>query len=302
MTIQELEERQKWNLDQKIDHALGTIEAFKNRTGHDVYVSFSGGKDSTVLLDLVRRFYNQNVPAVFCNTGNEYPEILAFVRGFDNVKFLRPAVSMTQVIKNYGFPLISKDTSLKIRQIRHSKSEKLVDLRLHGRKNKNGNINSMCPRRWQFLKDVRFDISEQCCDILKKRVFKKFEKETGLYPLLGVTAAESRLRTMQYIRRGGCNAFDSPRPRSFPISIWTEKDIYDYRVKYHVRLCSIYDDPNVKRTGCMFCGFGAHLDSDKFKHLYSHYPKIYNYFMTLKNNGCTYRSALKLIGATLPDD
>lgn len=302
MTIQELQQRQAWTLDQKIDHAVGTIEAFKARTGHDVYISFSGGKDSTILLDIARRFVDAKCLAVFCNTGNEYPEIMQFVKTFDNVTILRLSTSISRVIRQNGFPLVSKDVSEKIRQLRHSHSEKLQDLRLHGRLNANGNIVSRCPLKWQFLKDVQFDISERCCDELKKKRFKQFEKETGLYPLLGVTAAESRLRTMQYLARGGCNAFAGPRPRSFPISIFTSKDIYDYAHRFNLKLCPIYDSGEVRQTGCMCCGFGAHLDPHKFDYLYKHYPKIYAYFMNLENNGITYRQALHVIGAKLPDD
>lgn len=85
MTIQELNTRQGWTLSQKIDHAVGTVEAFLSRTGKVPYVSFSGGKDSTVLLDIVRRFVDRDIKAVFCNTGNEYPEIVRFVRSTENV-------------------------------------------------------------------------------------------------------------------------------------------------------------------------------------------------------------------------
>ena len=81
MTMQLLRERQNWTLDHKIDHALGTIEAFINRMGgvDKVYVSFSGGKDSTVLFHLARRLY-PDILGVFCNTGNEYPDIIRFVQ------------------------------------------------------------------------------------------------------------------------------------------------------------------------------------------------------------------------------
>lgn len=80
MTAEELTERQSWPLPQKIDHALGTIDAFVSRLGLDkVYVSFSGGKDSTVLLHLCRVIF-PNILAVFCSTGNEFPEIIKFVR------------------------------------------------------------------------------------------------------------------------------------------------------------------------------------------------------------------------------
>lgn len=80
MTAQELNERQHWTLNQKIDHSLGTIESFVTRVGglDKVYLSFSGGKDSTVLLHLARWIF-PNILAVFCSTGNEYPEIVQFV-------------------------------------------------------------------------------------------------------------------------------------------------------------------------------------------------------------------------------
>lgn len=302
MTIQELEERQHWTLEQKIDHAVGVIESFKARTGHNVYVSFSGGKDSTVLLDIARRFVDAGMPAVFCNTGNEYPDILSFVKTTPNVTIINLHTSVTRVIRDNGFPLISKDVAAKIRQLRHSKSQKLIELRLHGRKNDKGHIVSKCPMKWQFLKDVKFDISERCCDELKKKRFKEFEKESGRYPLIGVTAAESRLRTMQYIQRGGCNAFSGPRPRSFPLSIFTAKDIYEYSDKFHLKLCPIYESGEIRQTGCMVCGFGATQDPHKFDYLYKHYPKQYAYFMNVQNNGVTYREALHEIGVKLPDD
>lgn len=79
MTKKDLFERQKWPLSQKIDHTLGAIDQFCSRLNDRVYVSFSGGKDSTVLLDLCR-IVKPNIKVTFCNTGNEYPDIIKFVR------------------------------------------------------------------------------------------------------------------------------------------------------------------------------------------------------------------------------
>ena len=73
MTIQKLNTRQGWTLNQKIDHAVGTVEAFLSRTGKVPYVSFSGGKDSTVLLDIVRRFVNRDIKAVFLQYRQRVP-------------------------------------------------------------------------------------------------------------------------------------------------------------------------------------------------------------------------------------
>ena len=79
MDLKELRERQSWTLRQKIDHSLGVIDQFVSRLNGQVYVGFSGGKDSTVLLDLCR-IVKPDIKAVFCNTGNEYPDIVRFVR------------------------------------------------------------------------------------------------------------------------------------------------------------------------------------------------------------------------------
>ena len=75
-----------------------------------VYVSFSGGKDSTVLLDLVRKSYPE-IPAVFVDTGLEYPEIREFVRTFENVVWLKPKMNFRKVIEKYGYPFFSKEIS-----------------------------------------------------------------------------------------------------------------------------------------------------------------------------------------------
>ena len=66
--------------------------------GGAVFVSFSGGKDSTVLLKLVRELY-PDVKAVFCDTGLEYPEIKQHVKSFDNVEIIRPKKTFKQVVE-----------------------------------------------------------------------------------------------------------------------------------------------------------------------------------------------------------
>lgn len=99
-------------LDIKVAMTKTRIREWVKEYGTDgVYVSFSGGKDSTVLLHIVRELY-PNIEAVFVDTGLEYPEIREFVKTFSNVTILRPKMRFDEVIKKYGYPLISKDISL----------------------------------------------------------------------------------------------------------------------------------------------------------------------------------------------
>lgn len=104
----ELRQMQSLPLAAKVRMTENRIRDWVREFGEDgVYVSFSGGKDSTVLLHIVRNMY-PDVEAVFVNTGLEYPEIQKFVKTFDNVTILRPKMRFDEVIKKYGYPLISK--------------------------------------------------------------------------------------------------------------------------------------------------------------------------------------------------
>ena len=113
-TINELQQLQALPLSAKVKRTQRKIREWVEEFGTDgVYVSFSGGKDSTVLLHLVRDLF-PDVPAVFSDTGLEYPEIREFVKTFDNVEWLKPKMTFRQVIDKYGYPFISKEASERI--------------------------------------------------------------------------------------------------------------------------------------------------------------------------------------------
>lgn len=108
-TNETLKEMQSWDLDRKIATSLTRIIEFAKHFDNQVYVSFSGGKDSTVLLDLVRKII-PDVSVVFSNTGLEYPEIQNFAR-IQGAEFVRPKMMFNEVILKYGYPVISKEVS-----------------------------------------------------------------------------------------------------------------------------------------------------------------------------------------------
>jgi 3'-phosphoadenosine 5'-phosphosulfate sulfotransferase (PAPS reductase)/FAD synthetase len=105
---------QSMPLNIKVRMTQNRIRGWVDEYGEDgVYVSFSGGKDSTVLLDIVRKMY-PGIVAVFVDTGLEYPEIRDFVKTFDNVEWLKPKKTFRQVIEEYGYPFISKEVSERV--------------------------------------------------------------------------------------------------------------------------------------------------------------------------------------------
>lgn len=280
MQMWQLQQRQSWALPIKEAFTETRIRKWYDHWDGDVFVSFSGGKDSTVLLHMVRKFY-PNVPAVFVDTGVEYPEVRRFVKTFDNVVWLKPKMDFKQVIEKHGYPIVSKEVAKKIEEIRTTKSEKLRNINLYGHENGWGKM----PEKWRFLIDAPFKISPRCCDVFKKRPVYQYCKETGRKPFIGTMTEESRLRRNIYLRRGGCNAFDATHPSSTPLSIWTEKDIWEYIKKYNLPYCSLYDK-GAQRTGCMFCMFGAHLEGGekRFHRLKRLYPHLYKY--AIETLGC----------------
>lgn len=262
-----------------------------------VYVSFSGGKDSTVLLHLVRQMY-PDVPAVFVNTGLEYPEIVQFVKTFENVEMLRPKMNFRQVITEYGYPVISKEVAQTIheaklglannRQTYVSRIKKLEGTYLQ----RDGTLSIYNMPQWKFLLDAPFKISHECCRVMKKDPAKHYEKLTGRNPYIGVMAQESKLRRTSYLRYG-CNSFEG-RPKSHPLAFWLEQDIYRYIKIYNLPIAKVYGDivpvdlfgyehktTGVNRTGCMFCMFGVHMEPypNRFQRMKKTHPKLWAYCM-----------------------
>ena len=262
-------------LEEKIRKAEVAIQEFHNFANGKIYVAFSGGKDSTVLLDIVRSLYEE-VPGVFINTGLEYPEIIKFVNSKENIIHIKPKLKFQDVIEQYGYPVISKEVSRSVFQILTSKSEKLIHKRLHGVGiYKNGKLSE----KWKYLLNAPFKINDICCYKLKKDPAKRFEKETKLFPIIGTMTSDSSFREQNYLKHGGCNILNNKRPLSKPLSIWTENDIWNYIKKYNLPYSTIYDK-GYYRTGCMFCAFGVHLESpNKFELMEYTHPQHYKFCM-----------------------
>lgn len=245
----------------------------------EVYVAFSGGLDSAALLHMVRSIY-PDVPAVFNNTGVEYPEIVKFVRSIENVTSLKPKKKFQQIVSEYGYPIVSKRVSQFIHEVKHSRSETYTkQLRLTGLDHEGQyHAQRAIPKKWLYLLDAPFPVSHRCCYWLKKAPAKKAGKQFG-YPFLGMRVDESDQREQQYYRHG-CNEFNISRPRSWPLAFWTHEDVWEYIKQNNVSYCPLYDQ-GFMSTGCFPCMFGVHMEKEpnRFQRMKVTHPKLWSYCM-----------------------
>lgn len=151
-----------------------------------------------------------------------------------------------------------------------------------------------------------------CCEIMKKRPAKKYEKQSGNKPIVGTMASESQNRRTSWLRHG-CNSFDSVRPISQPMSFWTEQDVLEYISLTGISYAPVYGEiikdkfgkyhtTKCDRTGCVFCGFGCHLEKEpnRFQRLKETHPKLWEYCMRNWNSGgLGMKSVLEYIGVKI---
>lgn len=302
----QLIQRQQLPLEVKIELSKKKIREWYEHWNGEVYVAFSGGKDSTVLLDLVRSIYPE-VPGVFSDTGLEYPEIKEFVKSQDNIVYVRPKKTFRQVIEEDGYPVISKRVARYIRDLQNptEKNKHTRHLRLTGYTADGRHLPSYkLPQKWLPLVDAPFKVSEKCCDHIKKQPLKQYSKRTGRKPFIGVMAEESNMREKQYLTHG-CNLFGANEPISHPMGFWTEQDVLNYLLTYKIPYCNIYgnivknkdgllETTGEKRTGCMFCMFGVHLEKgeNRFQRMKRTHPQIWDYCM----NNLGIKKVLEYIG------
>ena len=233
------------------------------------------------------------------------------------------------MIKKYGYPVISKEVSNTIHGAKSNIKKKTYSHRLcklgvrrdeygglrdDGRYDYDKTLNKsmFSHKKWRFLLDADFDVSHMCCDVMKKKPTKQYEKATDRKAIIGTLASESLLRKTAWLKNG-CNAFDAKRQTSQPLSFWTEQDILHYIKKYEVPYCSVYGDividekvdgdsvlegqvnlidylecyepedrlktTGCDRTGCIFCMFGCHLEKEpnRFQRLKETHPRQYEY-------------------------
>lgn len=239
--------KQSYPIDMKVELTKQAIREFIDVYGLEgVYIPYSGGKDSTVLLHICYEMYGNTIPAIFSNTKNEFSSIIQQVKDtknwYENVHIAMSDKSIGDVIKEHGYPVVSKKVSRMLRDLQNPTEKNAIsrNLYLTGIKQdgtKTGHFK--LANKHRYLLDAKFPISERCCDELKKKPMKKYEKETGRKPIIATLAVESKMRESSYLKHG-CNNFT--KGASTPMGFWTEQDVLQYIYDNNIKIASVYGD------------------------------------------------------------
>lgn len=242
---------------------LEVIKTTINKYGEDIfYLSFSGGKDSTVVHHLLDMALPDNkIPRVFVNTGIEYQAIVEFVKSMkeqdDRFEMILPSQNIRATLERVGYPFKSKEHSVMLYEWQkgHRNTNKMKRyLSTNGSKFE-------CPKilKYQFSDDFHIKVSDFCCDELKKKPVKKWQKITGRYAnITGMQREEGGQRN--HIE---CTLIKNGKLLKFHPLAKVTGDWEDWFVnEYNIQLAKVYYPPfNFERTGCKGCPFSLTLAS-----------------------------------------
>lgn len=340
-TKEDLRIFQAESLDDKFQRTFAKVSEWYSHWDNEVYLSFSGGKDSTVLADICARWckvIGKPLYLVFVNTGLEYPEIQRHVKDFAQwlrdkygievvLDILRPEMRFDEVVRKYGYPIIGKRQADSVDLGRKNIKDKKYTLRLLTlgidpdeaekmgltlpsaemieRYNKTRDGSKYNTPKYKPLLYTDFETSAKCCGVMKKAPMDGYAKRTGRKPIIATMAVESMVRESAWLKNG-CNMFDGSKPKSTPMSFWTEQDVLQYIKEEQIPVASVYGDivyaedgdqmrieefgidgggrenlttTGCDRTGCIFCAFGCHNEKEpsRFQRLKETHPRQYKY-------------------------
>lgn len=223
------------------------------------YLSYSGGKDSHFLYWFIKEYlHDENIKIVGINTYMEHHEIRQRIYKYSDVVLL-PTMKPFQIKEKYGIPCFSKEQDFYIYYYQNSlrkgkEPSKTIKDKINGTY-RTGYCLSKKARQY-VLSGQAHKITHLCCHYLKKDPARKYEKETGLKPILGVRGNESNMRKSKY---NSCFTKDGKFTPLWDLTDELENKIYE---KYKIETPKIYE--KIKRTGCMGCPYGSYKhDTEK---------------------------------------
>lgn len=279
-------------LDKHISDAMHRIERLYYETDGKCYLSFSGGKDSTIVLAVIKlcedigTIPKNAIPAVFCDTKIELDATVDFVHWvknnwYSNVKIIKTEKSFVQVIKEFGKPFRSKMKSDIISAYQKKPDSKTAKYLYDDAVCKSHKMR-LSNKDFHILHErFHIKISDKCCDMMKKQPFAKYAKDnaiTGYFS--GIRMFEGGKRQFVFEKRINsgdkrpCTHVSGGITSVSPIFDWTDEICEEFIQKYNVPLSRAYTEYGETRTGCFLCPYGLDVDK-RLESLHTYEPNKY---------------------------
>lgn len=234
--------KQRQPYDFKRRYAAIRAREFYNdpRVDGNVCVSV-GGLDSIVLTVFL---HSLHIHAAAVSVSALEDKSVQRVHKALGVKSLKPYKSKVQVLRDCGFPVISKAKAKKINLLQTTDNPKqtFIHAIMTGDMGEQGKFQHSdkikLPDKWLKLfagnyaehrpdlkcKSAPFPVGADCCLWMKEKPVQDWQKENGCFPYLGLMASEGGQRE-NALKRNGCNYFGKEVTRSCPFAIFMRDDI-----------------------------------------------------------------------------
>lgn len=266
-----------------------------------------GGLDSITLLLFLRKI-GIDCPAISVSSLED--KSIQRIHRELGVIALKPLKSKVEIIREFGYPILSKEIAGKIALLQNP-SEKNKTVRhaiITGETGDYGGNRTgtrmQLSAKWLKLfggyeneaEGVNYGkpdflVSDKCCYYLKEKPCDDWAKEHHSVPYLGLMASEGGRRE-KALMRNGCNYFGETTIRSAPFAIFSRQDLLQLALDLNVPVPEIYGEiqrgpdgmlrtTKAQRTGCSMCGFGIQLEArpHRFDRLYERNPKEWEFWM-----------------------
>ena len=297
--------------EHKITYAIGKGREFFEEMGGKVFCSV-GGLDSITLLVFLRKYVDPGIVGMSVSS-LEHSSIRTVHRQLENMVILRPYKTKVQVIREHGYPVISKDKASKIQLLQNptAKNSTVRHAIMTGETGEFGGFRTRAtgsrmrlPQKWLNLfggpengaygtnyGTAPFKVSPDCCYYMKEKPADDWAKKLGLHPYMGLMASEGGQRRNALIKHG-CNYYGKTVQRSCPFGIFERNDLLQLALDLDVPVPAIYgrierredgtlETTGARRTGCTMCGFGIHIEGrpHRFDRLRETSPKEWEFWM-----------------------
>jgi len=290
-------QKQSLPYEAKKIHAITRAREFYDRLDGNVFCSV-GGLDSITLYLFLQKYVNKDIPGVSVSSLED--KSIQKIHRELGLTALVPTKNKAEIIRYFGYPVISKNIADKIDLIQHP-NEKNATVRhaiLTGETGEQGGFKysrfMRLPDKWRRLfidQKAPFKVSAKCCYYLKEKPCDQYARETGRAVYMGLMASEGGRRAQALVKHG-CNYFGKTVTRSCPFAIFNKTDLLRLALELEVPVPEIYGEivklmngelttTKAHRTGCAMCGFGVHIEKrpHRFDRLRESNPKEWKFWM-----------------------